>query len=128
MPVRRIAASLALASFAAYGQALLDDATIGKLVKAGIGEQTIVTMIDKQPGKYSLTSGDLTALKNAGASDRILAAMIEKNGSVAKPSAAPAQMALHDATPIRLRLGRELNFTNVKPGERQIEGTRDIPS
>jgi hypothetical protein len=129
MPARRIAASLILVSFAAYGQALLDDATIGKLVKAGVGEQTIVAMINQQPGKYALSSDDMIALKKAGASDKILAAMIVRNGggesatSAAAPpaaanrSTAPTALALHDATPIRLRLARNLTFTNVKPGE-----------
>jgi hypothetical protein len=120
MPARKIAALLALASFAAYGQALLDDATIGKLVKAGVGEQTIVAMINQQPGKYALSSDDMIALKKAGVSDKILAAMIERAGAppvAANPSAAPTALALHDATPIRLRLARDLTFTNIKPGE-----------
>jgi hypothetical protein len=118
MPARRMAASLALVSFAAFGQALLDDATIGKLVKAGIGEQTIVAMINQQPGKYSLSSADVTALKKAGVSDKILAAMIvraEAQPAAAKQSAAPTTLALHDATPIRMRLTRGLTFNNVKP-------------
>ena len=69
MPARKIAALPAVASFAAYGQALLDDATIGKLVKAGVGVETIVAII-KQPGKYALSSGDTLALKKAGVSDK----------------------------------------------------------
>lgn len=124
MPARRIAVSLLLTSLAAYGQALLDDATIGKLVKAGVGEQTIVEMINRQPGKYALSSDDMIALKKAGASDRILAAMIVRNGggesaapADANQGTVPTALALHDATPIRLRLARNLTFTNVKPGE-----------
>ena len=131
MPARKIAASLMLASFATYGQTLLDDAAIGKLVKAGVGDQTIVAMINQQPGKYTLSSDDMIALKRAGVSDKVLAAMIMRNatgnGSSATPagappaaasrSSAPALLALHDATPIRLRLTRDLTFTNIKPGE-----------
>jgi hypothetical protein len=120
MPARKIAALLAVASFAAYGQAPLDDATIGKLVKAGVGEQTIVAMIHQQPGKYALSSDDMLALKKAGASDKILAAMIERASAppaAANPSPAPAALALDDATPIRLRLTRDLTFTNAKPGD-----------
>lgn len=124
VPVRQLAASLILASFAAYGQALLDDATIEKLVKDGVGEQTIVALIDKQPGKYALSSDDLIALAKAGVSSKILAAMIVRNGSdsSAPPAAtnrstAPVALALHDGTPIRLRLARDLTFTNIRPGE-----------
>jgi hypothetical protein len=35
-----------LASLAVYGHALLNDATIGKFIKAGIDQQTIVAMIN----------------------------------------------------------------------------------
>lgn len=113
MPIRRIAA-LAVLSFAAYGQALLDNTTIGKLVKAGIAEQTIVAMIDQQPGKYALSPDDIAALKKAGVSDRIMAAMAARNGDQAT---IPAVLALPDAAPIRMRLTRDLTFTNVKPGD-----------
>ena len=115
MPAYRLAASLFLVSLAAYGQALLDDATILKLVKAGIGEEPIVAMVNAQPGKYALSSDDVIALKKAGVSDKILAAMIARGGT-AKRSAPPA-MVLRDGTPIRLRLARDLTFTNIKPGE-----------
>jgi hypothetical protein len=117
----RIAVSLALLSFAAYGQAPLDNAAIGKLVKSGVGEQTILAAINQQPGKYALTSDDLISLKKAGVSDKILTAMIVRNGAANAASATPATptaLALHDATPIRLRLTRDLTFTNVKPGDK----------
>jgi len=120
MHSRRIAASLILMSFAAYGQASLDDATIGKLVKSGIGEQTIVAMINEQPGKYELSADDMIALKKAGVSDKILAAMIVRAGTKsasANPSSSPTTLAVHDATPIRLRLTRDIGFSNVKPGD-----------
>jgi len=124
MPARRLAASLILVSFAVYGQALLDPATISKLVQAGVGEQTIVAMIGQQPGKYALSSADLLALKKAGVSDKILAAMIARNGAdlsapsaAANQSTAPVALTLHDATPIRLRLTRDLSSTNGRPGE-----------
>jgi hypothetical protein len=121
MPLRRIAVSLVIVSFAAYGQALLDNAAVRKLVKSGAGEQTIVAAINQQPGKYALSTDDLIALKKAGVSDGILAAMILRNGAASPASAAPAAptaLALHDATPIRLRLTRDINFTNVKPGDK----------
>jgi hypothetical protein len=115
MPARRLAASLILVSFATYGQAQLDDATILKLVKAGIGEEPIVAMVNGQPGRYALSSDDVIALKKAGVSDKILAAMIARSG--AADSSAPARLALRDGTPIRLRLARDFTFTNIKPGE-----------
>src|ERR1035438_6743742 len=41
----------------------------GELVEAGVGVETIVAII-KQPGKYTLSSGDTLALKKAGVSDK----------------------------------------------------------
>jgi len=132
MHARRIAVSLALASFAAYGQALLDDATIEKLVKAGVGDQAVVALVNQQPGRYALSSDDILALKTAGISDKILAAMATRketaNGSAAtsagtvpaatNQSPTPAVLVVQDATPIRLRLTNGLIFTSVKPGDR----------
>jgi len=69
MPVRRIAALFALTAFAAYGQAVLDEATP------------------------------------------------EASPAAAIQSTVPTALALHDGTPIRLRLTRDLTFTNIRPGE-----------
>jgi len=131
MHARRIAVSLALASFAGYGQALLDDATIEKLVKAGVGDQAVVALVNQQPGKYGLSSDDILALKKAGVSDTVLAAMTTRNeaanGSATSagtvPTATnqpttPTLLVVQDGTPIRLRLTNGLTFTTVKPGDR----------
>jgi len=40
----------------------LNNETILKLVKAGIGEDVIVSMVNQQPGKYSLSTDDIIAL------------------------------------------------------------------
>jgi hypothetical protein len=68
-------------------QELLTNETILKLVKAGIGEDTIVGMVNQQPGRYALSADDLVALKTAGVSDKVLAAMIVRNGATAAPAA-----------------------------------------
>src|SRR5216684_5456370 len=62
-------------------QESLTNETVLKLVKAGIGEDTIVGMVNQQPGKYGLSADDIIALKRAGVSDRIMAAMIVKGGA-----------------------------------------------
>lgn len=116
MPLRQLAAALIVASFAAFAQAPLDDAAIVKLVKDGAAEPAIVAAINQQPGNYALSSGDMIALVKAGVSDKILAAMIVRHAA-AKQSTVPTALALHDGAPIRLRLERDLTFTNVKPGE-----------
>ena len=107
MPERQLAALLILICFAAYGQAPLDNATIGKLVKDGVAESTIVAMIDQQPGRYALSSDDMIALKRAGVSDKILAAMIVRNEAAKRASPNPwrASATIIEAEP-KTRLGR----------------------
>jgi hypothetical protein len=72
-------------------QPLTNDSIV-KLVKAGLGEDTIIKMVDTQPGEYSLGVEDIIALKNAGVSEKIIAAMLNKsaNGQVRPTSSLPA--------------------------------------
>src|SRR5438105_2091347 len=48
-----------------------NDAVI-TMVKAGIGDDTIVSLIDTQHGSYRITSTELVRLKDAGASNAII--------------------------------------------------------
>jgi hypothetical protein len=76
-----------LAALCLAQTALTNDSII-KLVKAGLGEDVVMTIIQAQPGNYSTGSDDLIALKVAGVSDKIIAAMIDK-GSLPMPPVAP---------------------------------------
>ena len=121
--------ALLLVCALALGQSLLDNETILKFVKAGIGEDTIVGMVNQQPGKYGLAAEEILALKDAGVSDKVIAAMIVKNGAGKPPigptvTFAPAPqiatqglLILHDATPIRLRLNRNLSSADARTGD-----------
>jgi hypothetical protein len=120
---------LSLFSAPLCAQEPLNNETILKLVKAGIGEDTIVGMVNQQPGKYSLADADVAALKTAGVSEKIIAAMIVRGGaSNAQPTPAPAPtipnppapqapLVLQDSTPVRLRLSRNLSSADAQVGE-----------
>jgi hypothetical protein len=112
----------------------LTNETIVRLAKAGIGVDTIVGMVNQQPGKYTLSADDIIALKKAGVSDQVIGAMVVRNGpSKASPAQAvgngsmptatatlpfnPATLILHDATPIRLRLIQNLSSEEAKAGD-----------
>jgi hypothetical protein len=82
---------LALAFLASAQETLTND-SIAKMVKAGLGEGLIVSMIQNQPGKYSLTADDLVKLKQEGLSEKILAAMVSK-GAASAPSSSPTATA-----------------------------------
>jgi hypothetical protein len=65
-------------------QALNNDAIV-KLVKAGLSDDLILSTIGAQAGTYDTSTDALIALKGAGVSDKVVAAI------VAKAAAAPAQ-------------------------------------
>jgi hypothetical protein len=65
-------------------QPLTNDSSI-KLVKAGLGGDTIIKMVNTQPGKYSLGVEDIIALKKAGVSEKIITGMLTKPASDLAP-------------------------------------------
>jgi len=77
-------------------QAMNNDAVV-KLVKAGISDDLIVAAINAQPGNYDTSADALNALKAAGASGKVLAAIVLK--SAGPPQAAPAAAAPQPPAP-----------------------------
>lgn len=70
-----------------HAQERFNNDTILKLVKAGLGEDIIIGMVNQQPGKYALSADDMIALKKAGVSDKVIFAMVVRNGaSTAEPT------------------------------------------
>jgi hypothetical protein len=68
---------LALCSALAAQQALNNEAII-KLVKGGLSDDFIVSTINNQPGNFDASPDAIVALKNAGASDRVMTALVQK--------------------------------------------------
>lgn len=69
-----------------------------KLVKSGMSEDLIISVLQQQPGAYSFGADDLIALKQASVSERIIAAMLAKGkgsaaayAGAAKTAASPGQ-------------------------------------
>lgn len=106
---------------AAVGQQILDNDAVMKLVKAGLSETVIVGMVKDQPGRYSTSADDVITLKQAGVPDAVIAAMVDKQaGRTAGTTNAPVPsepMVLHDGTPVRLRLSRNLSSADAKTGD-----------
>ena len=87
--------SLAIVLFLLLGslmlaQQALDNDSIVKMTKSGLGEDLIVSMVQGQPGHYDLTPDTLVSLKASGVSEKVLAAMASKNNA---PAATPASAA-----------------------------------
>src|ERR1700678_4285036 len=78
----------------------LTNADIIKMQSAGLRESIILSSVNTQPAAYDTSTDGLLALKKAGVSDAVLAAMISRNAAMKSgvgnasgtnlPSAAPA--------------------------------------
>lgn len=60
-----------------FAQEPLDNESVIKLVNSGLSEDRVANIIETQPGKYSLATEEIGALRKAGVSDRIIAAMLQ---------------------------------------------------
>jgi hypothetical protein len=69
-------------------QSLNNDSVI-KLVKAGLSEDLIVSTINAQAGTYDTSTDGLIALKAAGVSDKVVAAIVTKANATAAAATAP---------------------------------------
>jgi hypothetical protein len=76
-----------------HAQQELDNASIVKMVKAGLSADIVVATVRSLPGHYDLTADGLIALKKAGATDPIISAMIARSSGAAA-SGAPDAPAL----------------------------------
>lgn len=72
-------------------QQVLNNDSIIKLVKAGLSDDLIVSTINASPGTYDTSADGVIALKTAGASDKVIAAIVTKANAPVQPaqSAAP---------------------------------------
>jgi hypothetical protein len=80
--VRKLFITLALCALcpllsAQQTQTLTDDSVI-KLIKAGFAEDLIVKTINSSGANYDTSVDGLIALKNAGATDKVVAAIISR--------------------------------------------------
>jgi hypothetical protein len=57
----------------------MDNGSVMKMAKAGLGDDLIIQTINTQPGQYTTDADSLVALKTAGVSDRVITAMINKS-------------------------------------------------
>lgn len=93
-------ALLVLTCGMAVAQSALTNDSISKMIKAGLGDDTVIAMIKSQPGAYRLDADIVIQLKKEGFSDRVLAAMIDKSSgtsaSVVSASPAPSSPAVDE--------------------------------
>lgn len=59
--------------------AAVNNESVVRMAKAGLGDELILQTINTQPGQYTTDSDSLVALKQAGISDRLITAMMNKS-------------------------------------------------
>ncbi len=90
----------------ACSQDILDNDSIVRMVKAGLAENLVISMVRNQPGKYTMTPDDLVKLKQQGVPDKVLAEMIAKGTGTSSSSLSPS--------------------TNAFPGDRDVPANLDV--
>ncbi|HEX4021824.1 MAG TPA: hypothetical protein VHX63_11800 [Acidobacteriaceae bacterium] len=110
----------------ASAQQLLTNDSVVKMVKAGISDGIIVSTINSQPANFILSSTDLIALKQAGVSDQVMAAMIAKNNHAAATTPAPSLSAnavpsgmvmLREGSDVPLQFAQSLSSKSAAEGD-----------
>jgi hypothetical protein len=99
----------------ANAQEILTNDSILKMVKSGLGEDLIVTMVQSQPGKYSLTPDEMVKLKEAGVSEKILGAMAKK--AVGATAGSSGSVKIELKTPVRLNVDEAITSKTAKAGD-----------
>ncbi len=94
MLILRAAVLVAILAAALPAQQQLTNEAIVKLHRAGLGDDMIVNMVNTQPGQYTVGVDDVVALKGAGVSEKVIAAMMSKgsapSGSTGSQAAPPS--------------------------------------
>jgi hypothetical protein len=99
----------------AGAQDILTNESIVKMVKSGLGESLIISMVQGQPGKYSLTPDEVLKLKEAGVSEKILATMANKGAGTFADSSGSVKIELK--TPVRLSVDETVSSKTAKAGD-----------
>lgn len=102
--------------------ALLQDAvtnaSIEKLVKAGLSEEVIVSIVKSQPADFDLSADALIGLKQSGVSDRIIEAMTARGTTPAgQPADTGGLVTIPLKTPVQLAVDEELSSGSAKAGQ-----------
>lgn len=76
-----------------FAQQALNNDSVIKLVKAGLSEDLIVTTINGSAGNYDTSAEGIIALKTAGVSDKVVAAVVAKAAAFAPVAGPPTPVA-----------------------------------
>jgi hypothetical protein len=99
----------------AFAQSAMDNSSVIKMAKAGLSDDVIVGSINGQPGQYKTSADDLIALKGAGVSDKVIAAMISKASGGGAPAAAAAPAAVSPVGEVGVYYKKSDTWADLNP-------------
>lgn len=114
---RYLIAALVLASLSLLAQDALTNESVLRLIKAGIGDDTVIGMVKTQPSRFSLNSDAVIQLKSGGVPDRIIAAMVAKGEGATALRSGSATAEVNSMTSDGLALPDELGVYYSKDGK-----------
>ncbi|MGB6131996.1 MAG: hypothetical protein WBG54_09455 [Acidobacteriaceae bacterium] len=94
-------------------EAGVDNARIIEMTQKGLGDEVIIARIKASPTKFSLSDDDLSALKKAGVSDAVVAAMIQSTQltvASVRIDGNPVEVRVIGEQKVGGRLGHEVTF------------------
>jgi hypothetical protein len=102
-----------------WAEDILTNASIVKLVKAGLSEEIILSMLKTQPAEFDLGSDQILALKSANVSDKIISAMIlrRERSSAEQTLTATGFLKIQNRTPVKLIMVNTLSSGSATAGE-----------
>lgn len=103
---------------AAWAQEALTNEGVLKMVKAGLSEDLVVSAIADQPGSFTLSANELVALKEGGASEKIIRAMMAKGKAAVMPGETPKAETAKPAGPVA---GTMANGVHYRKGTEYFE-------
>jgi hypothetical protein len=95
------AAFFLLCCLAVTAQQAMNNDSIIKMVKAGLSDDLIVTTINASPAAYDTSADGIIALKTAGVSDKVVAAIVARAAAPAVPAVAPPPPPPTPVGPVR---------------------------
>lgn len=121
----------------ASAQEAYNNDAVAKLVKAGLSDDLIISTINNSPGKYDISADGIIALKAAGASDKVISAILLKTEAAPPPrplkGVQPPQdpndpMAQHEPGIYLLMTGRDRHRRMVllKPAGAQLRSSNNL--
>ena len=93
-----LAVLLLLLAGTLVGQQAMNNDSVIKLIQTGLSEELIVSMINASPGNYNTSVDGIVALTGAGASEKVLVAIITKTGGGGSAAASPASNVAQTAS------------------------------